>query len=116
MNRKSSIVFSMATFIGLMMNAPLASANSLGAVTAKVNGTGTYDDGAIYIFFDRQISSCNTSGRLDIPAGHPARTQLLSLAMTAFSSDANLRIHPGSCAGGVPVFGTAGDSYMYLTK
>ena len=91
-------------------------ANTMGGVTAKVTGTGTYDDGSIYIFFDRQISSCSTTSRLDLVATHPAKEQVLSIAMTAFVSGKSVNIHPGSCGGESPVFGTVGDSYFYLTN
>ena len=93
-----------------------AYANSMGPVVAKVTGTGTYDDGAIYIFFDRAVSSCTAAGRLDLSSTHPAKDQVLSLAMTAFASGKSVKVHPGSCNGSTPEFGSVGDSYLYLTN
>ena len=93
----------------------ISHANDMSAVVAKVTGTGTYDDGSIYVFFDRAISSCTTTGRLDISADHPANRNILSIAMAAFMSGKNVKIHPGSCDGNRPVFGNQGDSYLYLT-
>ena len=92
-------------------------ANTLGPVVAKVIGTGTYDDGSIFVFFDRQISSCSeNSTRLDLLHSHPAKEQVLSIAMTAFVSGKSVTVHPGSCSGNFPAFDTVGDSFMFLTN
>ena len=104
-----AVLFS--SFLGLTMYAP-----SSVAVVAKVNAVGTYDDGAIYIFFDRAISDCSTTNRLDLAADNPSVKHVLSIAITAFTTGSNVQIHPGSCSGGTPEFSTAGDSYFYLTK
>jgi hypothetical protein len=85
-------------------------------ITAYVTATGTYSDGSVYVFFDRQISSCNESGRLDIPASHPALKNILAIAMTAFAAGKMVRVHPGSCNGTTPQFTLTGDSYFYLTS
>lgn len=101
----------------ILLFVPLAvHGNTMGPVTAKVIGTGTYDDGSIYIFFDRTISTCRTEGRIDLAAEHPAKEQVLSIAMTAFVSGKSVRIQAGSCVGDNPKFGTVGDSYFYLTN
>lgn len=86
------------------------------AVTAKVNAVGTYGSGAIFIFFDRAISDCSTTNRIDLAAANPSVKHVLSVAMVAFSTGSDVFIHAGSCAGTVPVFSTGGDSYFYLTK
>jgi hypothetical protein len=86
------------------------------AVTAKVNVVGTYDDGSIYIMFDKAISDCSTTSRIDLPANNPSVKNVLSIAMTAFVTGSNVEIHPGSCSGVTPLFSTDGDSYFYLTK
>jgi len=90
-------------------------ANS-GQVTAYVTGTGTYDDGAIYVFFDRAISVCGDKNRIDLAANHSANKNVLSIAMTAFTAGKPVRISAGSCDNTTPVFGAAGDSYFYLTN
>ena len=110
------IGFISALIVTLLGIPTVGNCNTFPAVTAYIVGTGTYDDGSIFIFFDRQISSCNSSGRLDIPASNPSIKNVLAIAMTAYSSRSAVRIHPGSCAGTVPVFSTTGDSYIYLTK
>ena len=105
--------------LGLFMAiSNIAFANTLGSVDARVTGTGAYADGSIYIFFDRNISSCNSNptGRLDIEATHPARTQILSIAMTAFTSGTLVKVHPGLCNGSNPYFGTGKSSFIYLTN
>lgn len=94
----------------------IALPNTLPAVTAYVTAAGTYNSGSIYVFFDRQISSCSSSNRLDISANHPALKNILSIAMAAYMSGSAVRIHPGSCAGTAPYFGAEGDSHFYLTK
>ena len=103
-------------FIALMLLSSLAFSNNLGPVVAKVAGTGVYDDGAIYVFFDRPISSCSSNRRLDLEVNHPAGQQILSLAMAAFVSGRSVMIHPGSCSGSSPEFGAIGDSFFYLTS
>jgi len=100
--------------IVLLLMAFSANANTMGAVLAKVTGTGTYANGSIYVFFDRQISSCSTDdGRIDIAATSPARDQILSVAMTAFVSGRSVKIRPASCDGQTSVFD--GYSYLYLS-
>ncbi|MBI3777284.1 MAG: hypothetical protein HY273_17385 [Gammaproteobacteria bacterium] len=93
-----------------------AYAPSSGAVVAKVNAVGTYDDGAIYIFFDKAISDCSTTNRLDLAANNPSVKHVLAIAMTAFTTGSNVEIHPGSCSGAAPEFSTSGDSFFFLTK
>ena len=88
----------------------------MGPVIANVTGTGTYEDGSIFVFFDRQISSCSGTTRVDLAANHDAKEQVLSIAMTAFVSGRMVSVHPGSCNGAVPDFGPTGDSYLYLTQ
>lgn len=101
--------------IGLFFSS-VVGANTMPGVVAKVTGTGTYATGAIYVFFDRTISSCNTVGRLDLSADNPAKDQVLSIAMTACASGASVKVHPGTCNGTRPEFGVTGDSYFHLTK
>lgn len=116
-NTKSRSRILSATVVSvLMFIATEVPANTMPAVTAYVSDVGTYEDGSIYVYFDRQISSCGTTTRLDIADSHPAKTQVLSIAMAAFLSGKPVRIHPGSCAGGLPAFGSEGDSYFYLTS
>lgn len=86
------------------------------AVVAKVNAVGTYDDGSIYIYFDRAISDCSATNRLDVAADNPSVKNVLSIAMTAFATGSNVEINPGSCSGEKPQFTTTGDSYFYLKK
>lgn len=90
--------------------------NPQGGVTTTITGTGTYDDGSIYIFFASAISGCSTEDRLDIAANHPAKDQILAIAMTAFTSGKSVRIRPGGCIGSTPNFGTVGDSFFYLIE
>ncbi len=100
--------------IVLLLTAFSASANTMGAVLAKVTGTGTYANGSIFVFFDRQISSCSTDdGRIDIAASSPARDEVLSVAMAAFVSGRSVKIRPASCDGQSSVFD--GFSYIYLS-
>ncbi|MCU7829569.1 MAG: hypothetical protein KZQ85_10930 [Candidatus Thiodiazotropha sp. (ex Myrtea sp. 'scaly one' KF741663)] len=91
-------------------------ANTLPSVKANVTGVGTYETGAIFVFFDRAISSCSGSVRIDLEPTHDAKTQVLSIAMTALASGKAVRIHPGSCDGDTPIFGSLGDSFIYLTN
>jgi len=105
--------------IGVILTATItniAAANTLQAVVANVTATGTYSSGAIFVLFDRAISSCSGDGRIDLGANHPAKTQMLSIAMTAFASGKAVVIHPGSCNGSTPIFGDVGDSYFFLTN
>ena len=95
--------------------ATVASANGP-AVTAKVNSVGTYDDGSIYIYFDRAISACSTTNRLDVSASIVAAKNVLALATTAFVSGSSVVVHPGGCTGAYPTFTSDGDSFIYLTR
>ena len=99
-----------------ILSANIATANTLPAVVAKVTGVGTYDNGAIYVFFDRAISSCNSAGRIDLGTSHVAKQQVLAIAMTAFTAGKSVKVHPGSCDGSKPKFEDIGDSYFYLTN
>ena len=100
----------------LLAISAVSQANTLGPVFTKVTGTGSYDDGSIYIFFPEAISSCNDIGRLDLAANNPSRDQMLAVALTSLSADFTVVVRPGSCASGQPVFGPDGDSYMYIAQ
>ena len=92
-------------------------ANTMAAVTAKVIGAGTYDDGSVYLFFDRQISSCDAAqNRIDVPHTSAAAKNVLSIGMTALTSGANVTVHPGACDANSSAFDERGDSYIYLSK
>lgn len=99
----------------LLLLSSVVYSNTLPAVVAHVTGAGTYNDGSIYVFFDRPISSCSDAARIDLVSSHSAREQVLSLAMTALVSGRAVVVHPGGCSGTAPVFGPEGDSFIYLT-
>lgn len=107
---KPSLFFFFAIFT------TLSHANTSPAIVAKVTGTGTYGDGAVYVFFDRPIASCSNKGRLDFSATHPAKKNILSIAMTAFISGKPVKVRPESCDGSKAVFSESGNSYFYLTN
>lgn len=89
--------------------------NTAPPVIAYVSNVGTYGSGAVFVYFDRPISSCGSTTRLYLHAAHAARKEVLSIAMTAFLTGAQVKVHPGGCSGVYPTFDTADDSYIYLT-
>ena len=42
-----------------------ATPNDGPAVRALVSSTGTYEDGSVYVFFDRAISTCSETNRIE---------------------------------------------------
>lgn len=109
MRRCSRLVALAAAFMALA-----ASANTLPALNAIVTAAGTYPSGAIYVFFDRPISSCSSSQRIDLPNEHPAKRQVLAVAMLALATGKSVTIHPGACDGPTPAFDQRGDAFFYL--
>jgi len=105
------------TAISILTISTISNANTMSTVIAYVDEVGTYEDGNSFIFFDRKISSCSDSKRLDInttkATGHE---KIISIALVAFTSKSAVKIHPGSCDGSSAVFGAEGDSYIYLTN
>jgi len=91
-------------------------ANATNSVIAKVTGVGVYGNGAVYVFFDRAISSCTTASRMDLPTHHPAKKYVQSIAMTAFATRKSVKVHPSSCDGNTPKFDSSDESYFYLTN
>lgn len=100
----------------LMASVPSISlSNTLAPVVAYVTEVGTYDDGSVFVFFDRTISSCSSTNRLDLGINHPARKEVFSIAMSAFLSGNRVKVHPGGCNGIYATFDAVGDSYLYFT-
>lgn len=85
------------------------------AVVAKVKQVGTYEHGSVFVFFDRPISTCSDTNRLDVEATIPAVKAVFAVATTAFATGSSVVVHPGACNGTKPTFTTDGDSYIYLT-
>ncbi len=63
-------------------------------VRALITNAGTYASGAVYAFFDRAISTCSTTNRIDVAANSPGAKNFLALAMTAFTTNNYVIIHP----------------------
>jgi len=86
------------------------------AIRALVSSTGTYEDGSVYVFFDRAISTCSETNRIDVHFGYLGAKNILALAITAFTTNSYVVVHPGACEGVTAVFDATGDSYMFLNK
>lgn len=86
------------------------------AVTAKVTAVGTYQTGAVFVYFDRPVADCSTVPRIDIPVGDPSIKHVLAVATAAFATDSNVEVRVGACAGQYPHWSSAGDTYIYLKK
>ncbi len=91
--------------------------NTMSSVVAKVSDVGIYGDGSMYVFFDRQISSCSSSSfRLDLEPDHPAINKVYSAALAALASGKDVKVLPKLCDGNKSRLSRGKDSFFYIIK
>lgn len=91
-------------------------------VTAEVTAVGTYGDGAIYVFFKDNVTTCSSKKRIDLSADNPARDAVYSAALSALMSGKLVKLRASHCAtysnktsttsGTI----TGNSSYLYMTN
>ena len=87
-----------------------------GSVLTKVVAVGSYGDQSIFVMFQDAISGCSSRVRIDLEFNHPARDNVYSVAITAFSTGTSVRVRPDLCNGDVPIFDATKNSFLYLDR
>ncbi len=87
------------------------------SLEAHVLYTGTWGNGGVFIQLDTtyELSGCS-SPEIWIAANHPAKKEILSVAIAASAAGKQVGISVGSCSapGGRPLFTEDTDSHIYL--
>lgn len=87
-----------------------------GSVLTQVVAVGSYGDQSIFVMFQDVISGCSGRVRIDLAANHPARDNVYSVAITAFSTGTSVRVRPDLCDGDIPIFDSTKNSFLYLDR
>ena len=102
--------------LGLLTMGGIRSSEAANAVVARVTDAGTNADGSVFVLFDRPVANCNGKNinRLDVANEHPAKNQVLLVAVTALASFGHTKTTLPACQDGAPQF-TTGKSSIQLT-
>jgi hypothetical protein len=95
------------------------SAIALGApaIDAKVQATGTYGSGQLFVMVDTTIEEpgCELA-RFDVAPGHPEIDRWLGIALAAEASGKRVRIKTNGCHGPYPTLDTTNNSWFYIKE
>jgi hypothetical protein len=103
---------------GLRLGAVLLMASTTAAADGNYVGpitfVGTLGDGTVFIEFPSVVSlgACS-SIQVRISSGHPARKEVLAVAMSAFLTGTIVSVQTDSCAGAYPTL-SGTNSWIYL--